>query len=227
MPRETLVDLLARNDRHVESLPADHFASVQESQHPHVVSLCCADSRVPQKGMWDVSEPGWLFTPSNIGNLAWNPTQTDVVDGNVLYPIEYTDTRMIAVVGHTGCGAVTAAYDAATTGEYPEAPGIRGLIEPLVSVVERGLSGAVDPDQERAAVIDDLVEYNVREQVAFLAGSDEVPEGTTAFGFVYDLHGHYGGPQGRVYLVSVDGDTDPAVLEDWVDGRTEHLLTPV
>jgi carbonic anhydrase len=224
MPRQTLADLLARNDRHVESLPADYFAEVQESQHPHVVSLCCADSRVSQEGMWDVHEPGWLFTPSNIGNLAWDDADADVVDGNLLYPIRHTDTRMVVVVGHTGCGAVTAAYDAATTGEYPEAPGIRRRVEPLVPVVERGLSGAVDPDQPRSAVVDDLVEHNVCEQVAFLAESEEVPTEATVFGFVYDLHGHYGGPAGRAYLVSVDGRTDTAVLEDWADERTDHLL---
>lgn len=224
MPRQTLADLLARNDRHVQSLPVDHFAEVQEGQFPHVVSLCCADSRVSQEGMWDVSEAGWLFTPSNIGNVAWDDTDTDVVDGNLLYPVRHTDTRMVAVVGHTGCGAVTAAYDAATTGEYPEAPGIRRRVEPLVPVVERALSGPVDPDQERADVIDDLVEYNVREQVAFLAGSDEIPAEATVFGFVYDLHGHYSGPRGRVYLVSVDGETDTATLEDWADERTDHLL---
>jgi carbonic anhydrase len=229
MSRQTLADLIDRNDRHVASLPPDHFDAVQEGQRPHVVSLCCSDSRVSQEGMWDVSEPGWLFTPSNIGNLAWDETEPDVVDGSLLYPVRHTDTRTVAVVGHTGCGAVTAAYDAVKTGEYPDAPGIRRRVEPLVPVVERALKGPVDADtdRDRATVVAELVEHNVCEQVAFLADSDEIPPEATSLGFVYDLHGHYGGPRGRVYLVSVDGRTGPATLADWVDGRTDHLLAEV
>jgi carbonic anhydrase len=222
MPRRTLADLLARNDRHVRSLPTDYFKAVQKEQKPHVVSLCCADSRVSQEGMWDVHEPGWLFTPSNIGNLAWDDGDTEAVDGNLLYPVLHTGTRMVVVVGHTGCGAVTAAYRAVTEGEYPDAPGIRRRIEPLVPVVERGLEGPVDADGEN--VIDALVKYNVREQVAFLAESDEIPDETTVFGFVYDLHRTYGGPAGQVYLVSVDGETDEATLEDWAAEGEEHLV---
>ena len=212
MPRATLAELFARNDRHVDSLAEDHFDGVEDAQHPSVVSLCCSDSRVSQEGMWDVSEPGWLFTPSNIGNVAWDDTETEAVDGNLLYPVAFTDTRTIAVVGHTGCGAVTAAHAAATGGALPDPPGVRRRVEPLVPVVERGLA---DIDGGREDVVDALVEHNVREQVAFLDASDEVPEETTVFGFVYDLHGSYSGPSGRVYLVSVDGETDEATLTEW------------
>ena len=122
-----------------------------------------------------------------------------------------------------GCGAVTAAYTAATEGEWPEPPGVRRRVEPLVPVVERGLSGPVDPDRED--VVDALVEHNVREQVAFLDSSDEVPEDTTTFGFVYDLHGTFGGPKGRVYLVSVDGETGTETLTERAEDRDEHVAS--
>jgi carbonic anhydrase len=166
--------------------------------------------------MWAVEEPGWLFTPSNIGNVAWDEAETDAVDGNLLYPVAYTDTRTVAVVGHTGCGAVTAAYDAVAGGELPESPGVRRCVETLVPVVERGLE-TVDVPDDRGTAVDALVEYNVREQVAFLDASEEVPGSTTVLGFVYDLHDSYGGPQGRVYLVSADGTTDPERLAERAD----------
>jgi carbonic anhydrase len=214
MPRATLAELLERNRAHVAALRDDHFTEVEDAQYPPVVSLCCADSRVSQEGMWSVEEPGWLFTPSNIGNVAWDATDPETVDGNLLYPVAHTDTRTVVVVGHTGCGAVTAAYRAVTENIEPEAPGIRRRVAPLVPVVEAALDG---PVADGDGVVDRLVEYNVREQVAFLGSSDEVPDDTAVFGFVYDLHGSYGGEQGRVYLVAVDGETDPDALREWAD----------
>lgn len=168
--------------------------------------------------MWNVEEPGWLFTPANIGNVAWDVEDSSTVDGNLLYPVANTDTRTIAVVGHTGCGAVTAAYGAATDGALPDEPGIRNRVEPLVPIVEDALDGGITDDED---VIDRLVEYNVREQVTFLDESDEVPDDTLVLGFVYDFHESYGDAPGRTYLVAADGETDLTALRERVDGDDE------
>ena len=221
MPRATPTELLARNRDHVESLPDDHFDGVLDAQSPPVVSLCCADSRVSQEAMWSVEEPGWLFTPANIGNVAWDADDSSTVDGNLLYPVANTGTRTIAVVGHTGCGAVTAAYGAVTDGSLPDEPGIRKRVEPLVPVVEDALDGGVTDDEN---VIDRLVEYNVREQVTFLDASDEVPDDTLVLGFVYDFHETYGDAPGRTYLVAADGETDSAALRERVDTGDETAV---
>jgi carbonic anhydrase len=221
MPRATVAELLARNRDHAETLPDDHFEGVLDGQSPPVVALCCADSRVSQEGMWSVKEPGWLFTPANIGNVAWDAANPSTVDGNLLYPVANTDTRTVAVVGHTGCGAVTAAYGAVAGGSLPDEPGIRKRVEPLVPIVEDALdSGVADGD----GVIDRLVEYNVREQVAFLDASDEVPDDTLVLGFVYDFHETYGDVPGRTYLVATDGETDPAALRERVGANGEMAV---
>jgi carbonic anhydrase len=221
MPQATLTELLARNRTHVEAIGTGHFAGLHDAQHPPVVSLCCADSRVSQEGMWAVEEPGWLFTPANIGNVVWDIDDPETVDGNLLYPVANTGTRTIAVVGHTGCGAVTAAYEAVIDGVVPDESGIRRRVEPLIPVVEEALSG---PISDGAGVIDRLVEYNVREQVAFLDSSDEIPTDATVFGFVYDLHESYGDAPGSVSLVAVDGATDPEVLRRRVDADDETAV---
>jgi carbonic anhydrase len=221
MPSATAAELLARNRDHAASLAEDHFDDVLDAQSPPVVSLCCADSRVSQEGMWSVTEPGWLFTPANIGNVAWDADDPSAVDGNLLYPVANTDTRTVAVVGHTGCGAVTAAYGAVTDGSLPDEPGIRKRVEPLVPVVEDALSGPVADDED---VVDRLVEYNVREQVAFLDASEEIPDDTLVLGFVYDFHEIYGDAPGRTYLVAADGETDPAALRERVDADDEAAV---
>jgi carbonic anhydrase len=238
---DTLHQLLERNARHVESLPEGHFLEVQEGQEPAVVSVCCSDSRVSQEGMWDVTAPGWLFAPSTIGNQVWDRHEGErVVDGSVLYPIAYTGTRTAVVVGHTGCGAVTAALEAVrgddgeeggddgTDGDAETPPGVAKWVDSLVPVVADGLADdRVDPDRE-VSLVDQLVEYNVDRQVAFLRESDEIPDDTAVYGFVYDFQNVYADASGRAYLVNADGETDVDVLRERVpaefEGAARRLL---
>ncbi len=135
--------LLERNESHVRKLPEGYFDDVQEGQEPAAVSVCCSDSRVPQEGMWDVDKPGWLFTPSTIGNQVWDVYDGEkVVDGSVLYPMEFTDTKVTLIVGHTGCGAVSAALEAVRNEEDEgnEAPaGVANWVENLIPVVKESL----------------------------------------------------------------------------------------
>lgn len=221
---EVLLELLGGNESHVQSLPSGYFSAVQESQNPSVVSICCSDSRVPQERMWDIDDPGQLFTPSNIGNQVWDAHNGErIVDGGVLYPLYSADTNVVAVVGHTGCGAVTAAYHVVTDSIESYPLGIRKWVELLVPVVEAGLdSEVVDEDRSEPAVINQLVEYNVDYQAQFLADSADVPEGVSVYGFVYDFQGVYGDEEGRTYLVNLDGETNPDAIADQLPAKYER-----
>ncbi|WP_114575986.1 carbonic anhydrase [Saliphagus sp. LR7] len=223
MPETTLRELLERNAAHVESVSDDYFAAVQDGQEPAAVSICCSDSRVSQEGMWSVEEPGWLFTPSTIGNQVWDRHDGQrVVDGSVLYPIAYTDTGVTTVVGHTGCGAVTAALEAVRADEIDAPAGVEKWIRELVPVVEAGLADdRVGPDRE-PSLVDQLVEYNVDRQVEFLRESSDVPDAEAIYGFVYDFQGVYGDVRGRTYLVNADGETDTDALADLVPEEFEE-----
>jgi len=224
MSNTAVVELLERNVRHVESLPDSHFDTVQAEQRPAVVSVSCSDSRVPQEGMWDVDEPGWLFTAANIGNQVRDRYEgADVLCGDVLYPIQCTETDVAAVVGHTGCGAVTAALQRTRSGGSGSLPpGIEKRVESLLPIVEAGL----DDDRVRAdgdaGLVDQLVEYNVDRQVEFLRADGSVPDSVTVAGFVYDFQGVYGDTYGRCYLVNRDGDTRVESLRAAVPERFEE-----
>ena len=216
MAEDLLETLLERNRAHVAGLAPGYFDPVRETQRPPVVSMCWSDSRVSQEGMWNVSEPGWLFTPSTIGNQVWDDYDGErVVSGNLLYPVAHTETRTIVVVGHTGCGAITTALGVAR-GEVDlatEPPGVRKWISMLVPIVEEALaSGVVDRSAQHSTAVDRLVEYNVDRQVAFLRENEEVPPDEDVFGFVYDFMGTYGDVPGRAYLINANGETDPEVL---------------
>jgi carbonic anhydrase len=224
MAAASLRELLERNDRHVASLADDHFADVQDGQSPAAVSVCCSDSRVPQAGMWDADEPGWLFTPSTIGNQVWDRVDGErVVDGSVLYPVAYTDTGTAVVVGHTGCGAVTAALEAVrgrgvevdadgNDGTHPA--GVAKWVAELVPVVEAGLADERVGEDREASLVDQLVEFNVDRQVEFLRASADVPDDVDVYGFVYDFQGVYGDEHGRASLVNAGGETDVDALRE-------------
>jgi carbonic anhydrase len=243
MDGRILADLLDRNDDHVAALSPDSFDRHRDDQRPGVVSVCCSDSRVSQEGMFAVDEPGYLFTSGAIGNSVSAVVDGErVLDGSVAYPLRHTHTEVLAVVGHTGCGAVDAALTAARTGEFPSEPGVRADVEALLPIVEDGLSdprvvgGAADgkggdaagedrDDGAGPSIRDRLVEHNVHEQVAFARGREEAAD-ATVYGFVYDLHGAYGDRDGAVYLVNADGERDPAALRDLVgEERADHVGT--
>ncbi|WP_135828886.1 carbonic anhydrase [Halorussus halobius] len=213
----TIVELLAGNDDHAGEFDS-RFDDVQDAQHPDAVTVCCSDSRVLQDHMWGNDEPGHVFTCGNIGNRvvqradageagSGESAPDEVVSGDVLYPIAHTGTDTAVVVGHTGCGAVTATYDALAGDADPgsEPPGIEHCLDLLGPHLKPGIEALPD-DADRAEAINRLVEYNVDRQVEFLVESDEVPERVEIVGAVYDFQDVYGGSRGEVHVVNVDGE---------------------
>jgi len=209
---ETLRGLLAGNDEHATTFD-DRFDDVQTAQHPEAVTVCCSDSRVLQDHMWGNDDPGRVFTCANIGNRVVQRTDAgEVVSGDVLYPIRHTGTETVVVVGHTGCGAVTATYDSVTEG-LDEPPGITHCIDVLRPRLEPGVERLPDGlDRERA--VDHLVEYNVDRQVEFLLDSDDVADDVDVFGVVYDFQDTYGGRRGEVHVINADGERDVETLRE-------------
>lgn len=222
--RRTFVDLLQRNAEHAETFQSK-FDDVQDAQHPDVVTVCCSDSRVLQDHIWGNDEPGQVFTCGNIGNRVVQRTEDgDVVSGDVLYPVAHTGTETIVVVGHSGCGAVTATYDALTDG-LSDAPGIEHCVDVLKPHLEPGLY-LLPTDLDRTDAINHLVEYNVDRQVEFLLNSDDVPDDVDVVGVVYDFQDVYGGQRGEVHVVNVDGETSVETLREEypdIDSRVDRL----
>ncbi|SDM73922.1 carbonic anhydrase [Halogranum gelatinilyticum] len=226
---QLVVDLLRVNLRHVREF-RDRFDTVQDAQFPGAVTVCCSDSRVLQDHIWGNDEPGQVFTVGNIGNRVIQRTEAGpVVSGDVLYPVAHTGTETVVVVGHTGCGAVTATYDA-LTGRLPEGSepaGIEYCLDLLKPHLRPGVETLPD-DVGRAGAVNRLVEYNVDRQVEFLCDSDDVPDGVSVVGVVYDFQDVYGGERGEVQLVNVDGETDVDSLREShpeVEDRINRLWT--
>ncbi|MFB6178335.1 MAG: carbonic anhydrase [Halorientalis sp.] len=217
-------ELLERNAAHAETFQS-RFGDVQHAQRPAAVTVCCSDSRVLQDHIWGNEQPGQLFTCGNIGNRVIQRTPAgEAVSGDVLYPIEHTGTETVVVVGHTGCGAVTATYDHVIHG-LSEPVGIQYCLDILTSRLESGIS-RLPSEIDRADAINRLVEYNVDQQVQFLLDSDDVPASVDVLGVVYDFQDVYDGRRGEVHVINVDGETRVDTLREEapeLEGRIDRL----
>src|SRR5216110_140892 len=74
-----------------------------QGQHPFAIIVGCADSRTPPELIFD-QNLGDLFVVRTAGNLV-----DDYALGSIEYAVEHLGTRLIVVLGHERCGAVTAA----------------------------------------------------------------------------------------------------------------------
>jgi len=206
----TVVELLDRNAEHAEKENA-RFDDLQETQFPDAVTICCSDSRVLQDDMWGNDEPGKIFTCSNIGNRVTQPTSMGhLISGDVMFPLWNTDTKVAIVVGHTGCGAVTTAFQYLTE-DVIQPRGIKYCLEQLKPHLKEALDVLPD-DLSDAAAINHLVEYNVDHQVSRLVDSEDVPDDVTVLGAVYDFQDVYSDQRGKVHIINVAGETDVATL---------------
>ena len=77
-------------------------------QAPKGLLLCCADSRV-QPHLITRSGPGDLFTVQNVGNLVAGTSMRAALH----YATEVLHVPLIAVCGHSGCGAMRGLLDGA------------------------------------------------------------------------------------------------------------------
>ncbi len=109
-PEESIKELKKGNQRFLndELININHLEQIEITKHghqPHSVILSCMDSRVPPEIIFDQGI-GNIFVIRNAGNLE---------DRNVLGSIEYTvnhsTAKLIVVMGHSHCGAVTGAVN--------------------------------------------------------------------------------------------------------------------
>jgi carbonic anhydrase len=198
---DVLAGFLRDNARFVAETPPEHFAPILDEQHPLVTAVACSDSRVTSRVVAHDVQEGRGFVIRNIGN------QVDSAGGSVEYGVRHLHTPLLAIIGHVRCGAVKAAL-----GDYEEEdPPIRRELDGL-SLALRRIPASTPPEARWL----EGVKANVHEQVrlAMHEYKDLVAKGElVVVGAVYDFAGDMGGPRGKVWVIDVNGETDPARVE--------------
>ncbi len=158
-PDEAIKMLKEGNERFVSgksirpNSDATRLQETSKGQHPFVTINSCSDSRVPPELLFD-SGFGDLFIVRNAGNVS----STDEI-GTIEYGTEHLGTRLVVVMGHTKCGAVTAvAKGEHVGGSIPK------LVAPIVPAVTRVKAAHAGHNADEW--INKAIVENVWEQVA-------------------------------------------------------------
>ncbi len=112
-------------------------ALVAEGQSPWATVISCADSRVPPELVFGGLGLGELFVARNAGNLVDTATM-----GTIEYGAAVLGSPLIVVMGHSHCGAVSAACEVVT--DNATFPGSIGpMIDPIIpaAIAVRGAPG--------------------------------------------------------------------------------------
>jgi carbonic anhydrase len=135
-------------------------------QEPFAIVLGCSDSRVPAELVFDQGL-GDLFVIRVAGNIV-APSQI----GSVEFAAERFGTRLVVVMGHSQCGAVTATVDE-LLGEAPHSSrNLRSIVDRVKPAVEPLLESMEDRDE----LLREGVRANVRMAVDHLRHGSELVE---------------------------------------------------
>jgi carbonic anhydrase len=157
--------LLEGNRRFCDGRPvhaARNFSPdlAERPQRPFAIVLGCSDSRTPVEILFDEGF-GDLFVVRIAGNVV-----APSVVGSIEFAASQFGTRLVVVLGHTRCGAISATANALHTGDGPASRNIRSItdrIAPHIESVVRASSSVTEPDFLRK-----LMRLNVRASVEHL-----------------------------------------------------------
>lgn len=137
-PEARVRALLAAWPQHCQVRPA----ALATGQRPWAAILGCADSRVPPEWLFACG-PGELFEVRSAGNTAF-----DAGVASLEYAVAELAVPLVLVLGHSGCGAVTAAMASA-----PLTPLLEELVTPIRAALRPGLdlAAAVKANARAAA----------------------------------------------------------------------------
>ena len=164
----------------------------EQPQRPFAIVLGCSDSRTPVEILFDEGF-GDLFVVRIAGNVV-----APSVVGSIEFAASQFGTRLVVVLGHTRCGAITATVNALQTRNGPESRNIQSItnriaphIEPLVRA---------NPAPMDAEILRELVRSNVRASADHLRHGSQILEELVSAGRLAVVAADYELETGHVHF---------------------------
>lgn len=155
-------------------------------QAPFAVIVSCMDSRTSSELVFD----------QGIGDIFNIRTAGNVVDDHVLGGLEFAThvvgAKLIAVIGHSGCGAVIGAINRVELGHLT---GLLARIEPAVAEAAKRCDGC---NAETPGFADQCIEENVRLQMREILEKSEILRALVEQGRIRTVGGVHDLASGRV-----------------------------
>ncbi len=152
---QALAELKTGNARFVAGKPLhrDFPAQVKATasgQYPFAVVLSCLDSRQPIEIVLDQGV-GDIFSARVAGNVL-----NDDILGSMEFACKVSGAKLIAVIGHSNCGAIKGAIDDAQLGSLT---GLLAKIKPAMTAVPAEVQPRTTKND---AFVDEVAEANVK-----------------------------------------------------------------
>ena len=184
-PKDAHAILVEGNNRFIQNLKAqrnlqDQVFETSKGQYPFAVILSCIDSRVPAELVFDQGI-GDIFSVRVAGNIV----NEDVL-GSMEYACKVAGSKIVVVMGHTKCGAVTAACNHVELGNITN---LLKKIHPAVLKIEtKNGEKLSDESVEEVSVLN--VEFSInqiRKESSILAEMEQNNE-IEIVGALYDVN---------------------------------------
>src|SRR5437879_9622935 len=172
---EGLVRLQEGNGRFVASIADTGPALTQtrrlalaEGQQPFAIILGCSDSRVPAElvfgqglgGLFVIRVAGHVVAPSQVGSVEFAAARFG--------------TRLVVVLGHTECGAITATIEELRQPAPHQSTGLRAIVDRIRPAVEPLLASPLG--QQAEVLMAYAVRANIRAAVDHLRHGSAILE---------------------------------------------------
>lgn len=159
-------------------------------QEPFAIILGCSDSRVPAEIIFDQGL-GDLFVIRVAGNIA-----TPSVVGSVEFAVEAFGTRLVVVLGHTDCGAVSVALTELARPNENFSPNLQVIVDSIQPAVFELIETEGRQDQE--TLVRQAVRENIRASVRQLSRGSRILEELIAEGGLAVVGAEYSLETGEV-----------------------------
>ena len=147
---------------------SERRAQLVAGQEPFAIVLGCSDSRVPAELVFDQGF-GDLFVIRVAGNIV-APSQV----GSVEFAAAGFGTRLVVVIGHSQCGAVSAAVDELLGHTTNQSRNLRSIVDRVRPAAETVMASRKDHDRD--SLIREAVRANVRASADHLRHGSELLE---------------------------------------------------
>ncbi|HYD21595.1 MAG TPA: carbonic anhydrase family protein [Flavipsychrobacter sp.] len=166
-PAQALEILKEGNHRFLNNLSRNRnllelVNETKDGQWPFAAILSCMDSRTSAELIFDQGL-GDIFSIRVAGNV-----MSDDIVGSLEYATAIAGSKLILVLGHTGCGAIKGACDNVQFGN------LTGLLAKIRPSVEQEQTHTADRNSNNAPFVNAVAEINVKNTVKDILRTSQV-----------------------------------------------------
>jgi carbonic anhydrase len=205
-PAEALQYLKEGNFRFVTGMRTQHdlleqIDQTKNNQTPFAAIVSCMDSRTSVELVFDQGL-GAVFSIRNAGNVV-----TTTVLGSLEYAVGAAGSKLILILGHTGCGAIKGAVDGVQLGH------LTSLLEKIAPAVDAEVQNGGTRSSKNAGFVTSVTERHVARGVDRILAESAVIRSLVEEGKVGIVPAVYDIATGRVKFFEDAAILEPADLE--------------